>query len=221
VGGGSVFYGWDKLGNISSSNLSSWSSTLGKPAVVGQYLDWSGGSVLNSSTVSGLHSAGVKIELIMDNDQAFGNGTSDANLAASQAKALGSPANGTIAIFRDVEPSVSPSVSYINAWYSQLLADGFIPGFYMNPATSDPFVGNFCSASSSAIAGSYLWSQQPQRLSSPTFPASYQSSSAPTNWIPNYPSCTIGNTVAAWQYQIAGSTGSPVDVDLAATIGAW
>ena len=91
-----------------------------------------------------MHNAGIKVILIMDNDEVYGNGTADANLAAQQAVALRAPANGTVAIYRDVEPSDSPSSTYLNAWYNELLVKGFIPGFYVNPLSSHPFAGDFC-----------------------------------------------------------------------------
>ncbi len=168
-----------------------------------------------------MHNAGIKVILIMDNDEVYGNGTADANLAAQQAVALRAPANGTVAIYRDVEPSDSPSSTYLNAWYNELLVKGFIPGFYVNPLSSHPFAGDFCGSNSATISGSYLWSQQPLQTQSPTYPASFKSSALPKTWEPDYPYCTIGNTVSAWQYQIFNGTTSPVDVDADAIAGAW
>jgi hypothetical protein len=220
-GGGTAYWGWDELTQINGTTLASYESLLGTPTVIGQYLDHGGGPVLTSASVSLFHGHGIKINLLMANDQVYGNGTTDANLAAGQAVALGAPANGTVAIYRDIEPSDNPSPSYLNAWYNELLVRHFVPGFYENPLGGHPFGVDFCGSNSSTISGTLLWSQQPQQSGSPSYPASFKLSAAPKTWYPNYPSCTIGNTTNAWQYQITTGTTSKVDVDLTSITGAW
>ncbi len=221
-GGGSVNWGWDELGNLTSAQVSSIEQKLGVPTMVFQYLDNGGQPVLNSSTVSLYHGKHIVIGLIMANDQSYGNGASDANLAASQAENLSAPNNNSVIIYRDIEPHDNPSIAYLNSWVSQIQIDGFVPGFYANTQSGSAFNTNFCASNYNTYTGSALWAGYPQKYTGnyPPYPQTFMKSNAPA-WGPYYPPCTIGNTTYAWQYQIVDSSISPVDVDLAGFAGMW
>lgn len=190
-----TIWGIDTTDNVQQDgDLGNTQAVLGGfPQFVGRYLvppypD----AGLSSAEAQYILGSDADILLIDSPNQGFTNASADAQAAISQARALGVPA-GT-AIFRDVEASSPITTSYILGFYDAFQGSGYVPAFYENPGSSDPFTPAYCAAyaQNSGIATMPLWSSEPE-LESYT-PYLMQ---APA-WGPETPSCA--NTTVAWQY---------------------
>lgn len=231
-GGGSPTWAVDDYGDSTSLTASSLSSLItelhGTPSSFGVYLDHGTSSILTSSVVSVLHNASIPMNLIEDSyttaESSSGGlmtsteGAADATSAATRAhNNLGAPENGTIVIYRDIEPGESVTSAYITGYFNQLSNYHFIPGFYENPTSGD-FSSAFCSTTSTIENGSVQWASEPEET--PTTLSQFYDGAQPA-WNAYTPSCTsTGATVYAWQYIEAKGIG-PVDDDLASALGTW
>lgn len=232
-GGGQVYWGWDQLVPITSTDLTSYEGTYGDPVFMGRYLYYgkNTGDNLTNSEVSLLESHDIGILLIYDpktDMTSASQGTSDASAAVSLAEDLGATSDVGTAIYRDVEASQQISGAYINAWYTEMETLGFVPGFYENsystdvegsPSSEGEFDWAYCSADSTVTsatrAGTLLYSDELEPDSSdPVNPTDYELANAPGTFNPQYTSpCEPFANVSDWQYLQALSSGSPIDVD--------
>jgi hypothetical protein len=206
--GSGAWWGIDTVSNVQTGNIIAQTRTdLGSPQFVGRYLIYS--SELSSAEATYIHQQGLSILLIDDPNRAFTSGSTDAQQAIGQARALG-VAQG-VAIFRDVETSDPISATYIAAYRAAFAGSGYVTGFYENPING-AFSGAYCSLVASdpaAVKGVLLYSSEPEHTGSDPHRA------ARPHFGPNVPPCT--NHTAAWQYLERGlfppGTWPNVDVD--------
>jgi len=227
-GGGDLYWGFDQLSRFTATSLSADETSFGFPGWVGRYLTYgSPGFALTTTEANMLGTDGIPIRLFASPGGSYGTtteATTDADgaiAAADGSGGLGIAANTGVAIYLDVEPGMAISTAFINKWYSLISAAGFTPGFYerSTETTTGHFENTFCLASATTIAGSLLYSQQPQVPSTGATSASdYKYANAPATYSPEYQGCE--SQPNSWQYLIAG-TYSPVDVDEGATPGLW
>ncbi len=211
---GSTLWGVDTSGAITSTFLNSVKSDYGTPDFVGRYLDQETGFTtgLTSSEVSFIHGQSIKILLIeSDHGGDTGSeGTTKANEAISQAKALKVPTGN--ALFADVEVGSAVDSTFIKDWYSTVTAAGYTAGIYANPFPgSSGFNSAFCASGSTVISNLVLYSTEPSgnattKASKPTF-------------APNNPTC--GGKTHAWQYALAGTAKVSADFDETKSLTLW
>ena len=205
---GKVLWGVDSVSPITSSFLGQIENNLGKPQVVGRYLDYSPG--LSASEASYIHSQGIYILPIYSDhggDVGYNTGSARANSAISEARAVGAPKGTTL--IADIENNSSIDAGYIQGWYNTIAGAGYTPGYYENPYPgSSGFNGAFCGAISgdASVANALLWSDEPSgsittRANAPTF--------APSGLLCN--GQDRGGHTRLWQYAIQGNY--PVNVD--------
>jgi peptidoglycan hydrolase-like protein with peptidoglycan-binding domain len=212
---GSTLWGVDTSAAINSSLLSSVTSTYGKPDFVGRYLDQETGFVtgLTKSEASFLHGQGVHI-LLIESDHGGdtgSSGTTKANEAIQQAKALGVPTGN--ALFADVEVGSAVDSTFIQDWYHTISAAGYKPGIYANPLPgSSEFNGAFCASGSTVITNTLIYSTEPDSNNYPKTKA-HKPAFAPTG-----PTC--GGKTRAWQFELAGLSGK-VDFDEVKSLTLW
>jgi hypothetical protein len=205
---GGAWWGIDTVSNVQSGNIiAQTKADLGAPQFVGRYLIYS--SELSSTEAHYIHQQGVSILLIDDPSRTFTSGSTEADQAIAQAKALGVPHG--VAIFRDVETSDPISATYIQTYVAAFAGSGYVAGFYENPING-AFAGAYCSLESSnppAVRGVLLYSSEPEHT------GSNPRRSARPHYGPNVPGCV--NHTAAWQYLERGlfpaGTWPNVDVD--------
>lgn len=209
-------WGVDSASAVTSTFLSQVQSADGNPDFWGRYLTIAPGNgvALASSEFPVLHGNGSGILLIAAN---FGSndvaetgapGTQDgaavADAAAQAAGALNIPANGTIAIFADIEYNWTPTTNWLSGYADEITHDGYLPGFYGSPV--NPFGPAFCAATSDpTVASSTVWSQNVSQTG--TTPEAQSPAFAPTGT-----GCAGGSTLF-WQYRLAGSSVPNVDED--------
>jgi hypothetical protein len=191
-------------------------SHWGTPTAVGGYLVGPY-DTLTSAQVSFLEGKGAAMVLIYSADETSftTQGASDAAAAVQAADNIG--ATGGVAIYIDIEASYTITSAFVNAWYSSLEKDGYIPGFYESSykeAGSGKFEYAFCGASSDAISGSYLYSSELQQGSS------YKESDAPSTYNPYYTGCESLNQMSGWQY-LDNSPAPEIDADEFAQVGLY
>jgi hypothetical protein len=208
-------WGIDTIDNVQTANdIAMTNDDLGSPSLVGRYLIFERGQSIASTEVQYIHSLNLKILLIVDqaNRNLLGAtvAVAEAQAAIAAAQNLGVPA-GT-ALFRDVETNSPIDPAYVTAWYSTVLASGYVPAFYENPLNG-PFSANYCAAVAQNAAigtGTFLWSSEPEQQGSDPH------QSARPSWAPSQPPCQ--STTVAWQYLIrslfpANLPAPNVDVD--------
>ena len=181
---------------------------------MGRYLDQETGFTtgLTKSEVSYIHGQGIKILLIeSDHGGDIGStGTTKANEAIKQAKALGVPIHN--ALVADVESNSPVNSTFIQDWYTTVTGAGYTAGIYANPLPgSSGFNSAFCASSSTVIANTVLYSTEPSRTATtkankPAF--------APTS-----PTC--GGKTRAWQYALAGTAKVNADFDEVKSLTLW
>ncbi|MBA2396502.1 MAG: peptidoglycan-binding protein [Ktedonobacteraceae bacterium] len=211
---GSTLWGVDTTASITSAFLSSIKSNYGTPDFVGRYLDQETGFTtgLTKSEVSYIHGQSIKI-LLIESDHGgdtSSEGTTKANQAIQQAKALGVPTGNTL--FADVEVGSAVDSTFIQDWYKTITAAGYKAGIYENPLPgSSGFNSAFCASGSTVIANTVLYSTEPSRTATtkankPIF--------APTS-----PTC--GGKTQAWQYALAGTAKVNADFDEVKSLTLW
>ena len=210
----STLWGVDTTASITSTFLGSVKSDYGTPDFVGRYLDQETGFVtgLTTSEVSYIHGQKIKILLIeSDHGGDIGSdGTTKANEAIQQAKALGVPTKN--ALFADVEVGSAVDATFIQDWYTTITAAGYIAGIYENPLPgSSGFNNAFCASGSTVINNMVLYSTEPSgnattKAQKPTF--------APTN-----PTC--GGKTRAWQYALSQTARVSADFDEVKSLTLW
>ena len=222
-------WGVDTTTTIGSSFLTTIKSHVGTPVIVGQYLDTGGGQHLTSSQATYIHNQNIGIVLLFSpNDGILATHSSppfdhpataqqvadsEAATAVSEAEAVGANPYSGIALYRDVEVGYSISSVYIDQWYSDVTAAGYIPGFYEN-SVNGQFEGAFCAAASTTISGTYLYATESKKGTS------YNRSAAPTTYNPYYVVCESAGQMSGWQYLNSDALpGGPIDVDEFAQVG--
>ena len=200
-------------------NSTTWSSivsAVGTPEVVGGYIVGPS-NTLTSAQASFLEGEGAQMLLIYDPGVTTftTQGATYSNAAVKAAVAIG--ATGGEAIYIDIEPGSYITANFVDAWYTDIVKDGYIPGFYEDSVDASgkyQFEGAFCGAPSAAKSGSYLYTPEMQ------YGSSWNESSAPSTYNPYVTGCESQGQVAGWQYLI--NDPSPIiDADEFAQVGLY
>ncbi len=211
---GSTLWGVDTTGTITSTFLSGVKSDYGTPDFVGRYLDQETGFTtgLTKTEVSYIHGQGIKI-LLIESDHGGdtgSSGTTKANEAIAQAKALGVPTGNVI--FADVEVGSAVDATFIEDWYSTIKAANYTPGIYANPLPgSSEFNGAFCASGSTVINNLLLYSTEPSK--------SATTKADKPAFAPASPTC--GGKTPAWQYALSGTAKVDADFDETKSLTLW
>jgi hypothetical protein len=169
------------------------------PAFWGRYIG--GFYAMTAAEATYLHGKGCSVLLVYNGTSnsagsvqgGFAEGQADGNAAADAATALAVPPG--IAIFADVEGSWTPTSDWLRGWATAVTARNFIPGMYANCTPGSNFAQAYCVAQAAepAVAGSLLWSMEPE----PAAAACQAGANAPP-FAPATPGCAAN--VVLWQY---------------------
>ena len=206
----------DPSGN--SGLLAQVTSMLGTPGFWGRYLPPTGNCPgLSSTEISAAHARHMGILPIYNDYDCSAVSTNPTGSAFGLAAVHWAwndviPQGTGIAI--DIEPpgdacpgAANVDKGFIEGWYDQLKAAGFVPAYYGNTSAGSEFANAWCAAVAERpdIAdNSFVWSFEPSLI------IGHGAGSAP-GWMPNNPGCA-GHYVV-WQYSLSSGSAPDVDVD--------
>jgi hypothetical protein len=224
-GGGGPVWGVDSLDTFTSSQM--WTNVVndsGTPAAIGRYIIGPG-TDLTEAEASDIHNDGASILLIDDPGYLTMEGSSlgdtAGSAAASAAHAIQVP-SGT-AIYLDVEPpsteyDYTVNAAYVAGWYAGVENSGYgyAPAFYANSvgSLSTDFETAFCGTSTTVKDNSLIWSTESE------YGDSFEESSAPSTYNPEYRGCETSSQVTGWQY-LENDPSVDIDVDEFVQIDLW
>ena len=158
---------------------------------------FTGEQAMTEEEIEFLRNKNCRIALVFDDLTEVGvssvNGEDDALRAVSAAKALGVPADGTIALFAAIGSDWSVSHNWMLSYASMLQSQGYVPGFIGNTDSSkncsfDRECGHFLQATGDVEHyGAVYWATAPEL------------NGEPDEWKPFCPSDMTRDRIDLWQ----------------------
>lgn len=220
--GAGQYWGVDSVASVGSRISSVQQAYDATPSFWGRYLSDCTGSCGSNLTLpearTDLNDHMALLLVVADpggrHDRGAANGRADGRRAVAAARALGVPAGD--AIFKDFENDSPENAAFVIAWFGEIAAGGYAPGYYLNAEPGENGGTAYCRAVAldAVVGSSYLWASE----SEPVVSASTAPGQAPAYFggvaAAVFPSCAGRRIV--WQYSEADRAG--VDEDEALTL---